>query len=172
MFETGIYIITNHITNKCYIGSAVNISRRWRQHRSDLKLQKHDNSYLQRVYNKYGKNCFTFDILCYCSINNLIYFEQKCIDLLKPEYNLNKNVSSMLGFKHSDATKKKLSESHKGQIPWCKGKTNVFSKETLEKMSLAKKGKDNHCTGRVVSKETREKISAKLKINNLNKLIL
>lgn len=39
-----------------------------------------------------------------------------------------------LGRKHTEETRKKQSESHKGQIPWNKGKTNIYSEETLKKM--------------------------------------
>lgn len=52
----------------------------------------------------------------------------------------------------SDATKKKISESKKGNIPWNKGKTGIYSQETLEKMSAAS-------TGRVFSPESRQKMS-------------
>lgn len=48
--------------------------------------------------------------------------------------------------------REKLSKSHKGLIPWNKGKTGVYSDESLKKMSEARMGTVN-------SKETREKIS-------------
>jgi hypothetical protein len=38
------------------------------------------------------------------------------------------------GRKHSDESKRKISLSHRGQIPWNKGKVGVYSKETLLKM--------------------------------------
>src|SRR5579859_5347002 len=34
-------------------------------------------------------------------------------------------------------TKKKISQSLKGNIPWNKGKTGIYSKETIEKIRLA-----------------------------------
>lgn len=40
----------------------------------------------------------------------------------------------------SAETKKKMSDSKKGQIPWNKGKKNIYSKETLEKMSKSANG--------------------------------
>jgi len=45
------------------------------------------------------------------------------------------------GKKHTEETKKKMSESHKDCIPWNKGKVNVFSKETRLKMSQNRVGK-------------------------------
>ena len=44
-----------------------------------------------------------------CEINILIEREQYYLDLLKPEYNILKIAGSMLGFKHSEATKIKMS---------------------------------------------------------------
>ena len=42
-------------------------------------------------------------------------------------------------------TKRKQSAAAKGRIPWCKGKTGVFSKEVLRKMSeFQKKNTKNH----------------------------
>ena len=37
---------------------------------------------------------------------------------------------SELGYLNSPETRKRLSESHKGHIPWNKGKTNIYSAET------------------------------------------
>jgi intein/homing endonuclease len=42
------------------------------------------------------------------------------------------------GRKHSDESKRKISLSHKGQIPWNKGKVGVYSEETLLKMKRPK----------------------------------
>jgi len=49
-------------------------------------------------------------------------------------------------------SRKKISESAKGRIPWNKGKIGIYSKEALQKMSEYKKGW-------VVTKEYREKMS-------------
>lgn len=57
-----------------------------------------------------------------------------------------------LGYIISPETRKVLSDSLKGKIPWNKGKTRVYSPETLKLMSDAKKGHE-------VSPETRNKIS-------------
>ncbi len=59
----------------------------------------------------------------------------------------------------SDATRKKMSESHKGIVPWHKGKTNVYSKETLDKMSKKKIGANHPLFGKHHTDEARLKIS-------------
>ena len=47
----GIYLL--RINNKNYIGSSKNIKKRLRRHRTLLRNNKHDNNYLQNLYNKY-----------------------------------------------------------------------------------------------------------------------
>lgn len=45
------------------------------------------------------------------------------------------------GKHHTEESRKKMSDSHKGQVSWCKGRTNIYSKETLQKMREKKLGK-------------------------------
>lgn len=45
------------------------------------------------------------------------------------------------GKKHSIESRRLMSESRKGLIPWSKGKTGIYSKETIHKMRIAKLGK-------------------------------
>ena len=58
-----IYKIENLINNKVYIGLTNNPNRRKNRHFYDLKQGQHDNPYLQKAYNKYGKENFSFDII-------------------------------------------------------------------------------------------------------------
>ena len=73
------------------------------------------------------------------------------------------------GKKASEDTRKKLSESHKGQVPWNKGKHH--SEYTLKKMSDSKKGSNNSMYGKHHSEDTRRKISeaAKRRYSAANK---
>lgn len=41
--RSGIYAIYNTIENKYYVGSSVNIQRRWNSHLRELKKEKHFN---------------------------------------------------------------------------------------------------------------------------------
>lgn len=45
------------------------------------------------------------------------------------------------GKSHTLESRKAMSEQHKGQVPWSKGRVNVFSEESLTKMRNAKLGK-------------------------------
>lgn len=71
-------------------------------------------------------------------------------------------------FTHSDETKKKISQSGKGKIPWNKGLKNPFSAEALDKMSKAAKGRPAWNKGVSPSDETKRKMS-KWQSNRINK---
>lgn len=60
---SGIYQIVNVINKKTYIGSSKNIIRRWYIHKSALKNNRHHCTYLQRSWNKHGKDAFKFEII-------------------------------------------------------------------------------------------------------------
>ena len=112
----GIYKITNTVTGKFYIGSAVNIKRRWAIHRSRLDANKHGNRHLQNSWNKHGEDSFTFEVLECCEKERLIEREQFYIDNEKPAYNISPTAGNCLGVKHTDETKRKISEAKKGKV--------------------------------------------------------
>lgn len=137
---SGIYKITNIVSNKFYIGSAVNIVARWSSHRCNLNKNKHTNKYLQSAWNKYGKENFIIEVVEEVESKlNLIDREQFWIDTLKPQYNLAITAGSRLGTFHSEETKMKF-------------RNKIISKETREKMSAAK-------IGRILPEETKRKMS-------------
>lgn len=80
---SGIYQILCVPTGKVYIGSSVNIRRRWTQHREMLDrryVKSHENTYLQHAWDKYGAEAFEFLVLEYCAPDQLIAREQYWID--------------------------------------------------------------------------------------------
>ena len=98
---SGVYEIANLVNGKRYIGSATNFRGRWNVHRSDLRKGKHHSKKLQHAWNKYGAEAFRFGPLLLCSKPNLIFFEQRCLDGLRPEYNIATVAGSILGMKLS-----------------------------------------------------------------------
>ena len=68
MIKSGIYKIANKGTGDFYIGSAVNLNSRISIHKSTLKNNVHHNIILQRIYNKYGLDKLSFEVIEY--INN------------------------------------------------------------------------------------------------------
>lgn len=145
---TGIYKITNKTNNKVYIGSAIDIKKRWRDHKWHLKENKYHNSYLQSSYNKHGLNKFEFIIEVECSINDLLNEETKIIKHYdaynnKCGYNVNDPEHVFLGRKHTKETKLKLSIQKKGN------KNPMYGKI----------GEKHHNFGIKLSAEVRKRIS-------------
>lgn len=58
-----IYRIVCFPTGKCYVGQTNDAITRKSHHFRSLRKNKHGNRYLQRAYNKYGRECFYFEIL-------------------------------------------------------------------------------------------------------------
>lgn len=59
----GIYAIINSVHGGAYFGSSRNIELRWQNHKWLLNRGEHHNKYLQSAWNKYGADCFYFDIV-------------------------------------------------------------------------------------------------------------
>lgn len=97
-----IYNIRNIINDNIYIGSAVHFNKRIYQHKFDFKNNIHHSIYLQRAYNKYGKDNFIFEIIEYVDdTSNLIKREQLWINFFKPVYNMAKIAGSRKGIKQN-----------------------------------------------------------------------
>ena len=111
-----IYLITNTITKKQYVGQTIrkDIETRWNSHR---KCDKYScGSYLLRSYRKYGIDKFKFQIICICFDEDCNQFEEEYIkkyNTLSPNgYNLNSGGGNK---KHHPDTIKKLSELNSGK---------------------------------------------------------
>lgn len=167
---SGIYKITNLVNTKVYIGSAINTKRRWLEHSSLLFLQKHFNCRLQAVWNKYGKENFTFEVVEYCEKNCLVSREQYYLELsesVKNGYNILPIAYSSLGRPCSEITKKKLSDARKGKPSPLKGRTKDVPSPLKGKPTgrpSANKGKSSSRKGLprtnyFPSEETKEKMS-------------
>lgn len=85
---SGIYIIKNTIDSRCYIGSTNDFYQRYKDHKSNLINNKHNNPHIQSFVNKYGIDSLAFNLLCFCNIEVLIYNEKLLIDELMPEFNI------------------------------------------------------------------------------------
>lgn len=81
--STGVYCIRHIDSGKIYIGSAVDIARRWREHRTRLNCGNHGNEYLQRSWSKYGQSAFEFYVLEHCEPIVRLMREQHWIDNLQ-----------------------------------------------------------------------------------------
>ena len=97
---SGVYKITSP-SGKFYIGSAVNIRTRWKTHRKQLRGGIHHSVVLQRASEKHGLDNLIFQVLLVCEPCNLLMYEQRAMDVLKPQYNVSPTAGSKLGVKPS-----------------------------------------------------------------------
>jgi len=84
--KSGIYKITCDPTGKFYIGSAVSFKKRWCSHVSTAELGRHHNRHFQSAWTKHGKDAFRFEPLLVCKKDDLLMYEQRAIDFLKPNF--------------------------------------------------------------------------------------
>jgi group I intron endonuclease len=63
MKQPVIYRIRNVTNGKFYVGSTVNTQERFRTHRKKLRTGKHHCAHLQAAWNKYGEDCFKFEVV-------------------------------------------------------------------------------------------------------------
>lgn len=83
----------------------------------------------------------------------------------KSQEHRDKISSSLTGVEHTEEHRDKISNTLKGNVPWNKGKTGVYSEETLDKMrskvftdeTRAKMSASQQ--GKVISNDTRAKMS-------------
>lgn len=79
----GIYCICNTANDKKYIGQSVNVEERLRRHKYELLNNKHFNKHLQRAWNKYGEDNFTFEQVVACDMEHLDMYERLYIIQLR-----------------------------------------------------------------------------------------
>lgn len=135
MAESGIYEIVNLVNGKRYVGSAVDVPQRWREHRTMLKCTRHHSRHLQASWNKHGGNVFEFRLILRCAADRLIVEEQAEFDRRKPEYNICPTAGSTLGRPHGPETKAKIAASKIGL------KMPPRSDEHRRKLSESQKGR-------------------------------
>jgi group I intron endonuclease len=92
----GIYCIVNDKNGNKYVGQSKYLGKRKRDHFQLLRAGKHNNLHLQRAYNYYGSQFFSFYVLeiTFRDYSNLNDREQFWINELKPEYNMVMDVET------------------------------------------------------------------------------
>lgn len=176
----GVYLIKHIPSGKVYVGSALNLIRRHGEHQRMLRRGCHENTHLQRAWNRHGPEGFVFTVLLYCASFDLLFYEQRALDHFRARvgwrrlYNSNHSASSRLGSRASKETRaklsarligntrtlgRKLSPEHKEKIAAATRRRNLGSK--LSDVTKAKIGAAN--SGRIPTAETRAKISSALK---------
>ena len=132
--NSGVYIIHNNKNGKIYIGSTVDIRKRWRTHKSLLCRDKHSNTHLQSAWNLYGEASFEFGVLEYLDDPEELHLaEQFWMDIYRLEGKALYNYGlvarcPLLGRSPSEETRQKQSRAMRGK---------VFSQEHRRKLSEA-----------------------------------
>lgn len=110
-----IYKISNNIDDRVYIGSTINLNKRWNEHRKDLSNNRHQNIHLQRFANKYGLDSLKFDILELVDDNIILVREQYHIDNTKHLFNISTCATApMKGKTHTIESLAKIAQRSAG----------------------------------------------------------
>lgn len=164
-----IYVITNDINSKAYVGlhAGTDLRKRWSNHLASARMG--ESCALYNAIRKYGESKFHITAVWsgYISPDKLKILERyyiRCFQTMKPNgYNLTQGGDGSFGFKHSeehkqlmrgrfvsDETRQKMSRIHKGK---------TISER--QRKAVAEKMRGNqHLLGHHPSEETRAKISA------------
>ena len=111
---SGIYKITNTVTNDFYIGSSNDVKRRWKEHKKPSTWKRFPNNQLYQDMQEYGKDKFVFEVLEEVEEVEegfLKVTEQKFIETLKPTYN--KKRANGFDFERRKKYKKEYDKSDK-----------------------------------------------------------
>jgi len=159
MSKSGIYKIVNTANGKFYVGSAVSLTRRFTEHKRQLRKEIHPNRFLQRAWEKYGEDAFDFQISEFVpDIDLLIEREQFWLDKTQSfqksiGYNLSPTAKSILGYRFSDEQKAKVSAGIKGKPKSASHRANLWKSREKSSAFLAqmsengKKSKGRKITG-------------------------
>lgn len=166
---SNIYVFTNRLNSKKYVGQSINPEVRYKQHFKDAR---NDNLLFHNALTKYGEEGFIFEIIEENIPLNTISDREKYwiaeLNTKKPNgYNLTDGGEGTFGYKHTDESKIKMSETKKGVF------THFQSEETRNKISESNKGREpsDYCiqriketrTGTHLSEETKKKLSESTK---------
>ena len=157
--KSGIYKFTNKLNGNFYIGSSVNLSRRFINYYTLSYISKVKSHFtISRALIKYGYFNFELEILEYCDVSDLLKREQYYIDSLKPIYNIAKIAGSTLGVIKSKEQRDNISKALKGKYVGDKSPLfgRILNSETKKLMSLAKSGTKNPLFGRTHSNKSKQ----------------
>lgn len=111
----GVYLITDHINMKTYIGSSINCRERRYQHFWCLTNKKY-NTQFQTSFSSHGIENFTFCLLEEMKSEEQIRKrEQHYIDTLSPQLNSKPFVESNTGYKHTQESIQKMRDKKRGK---------------------------------------------------------
>lgn len=151
----GIYEICNQRDGKAttYVGSSIDIKRRWNHHRCLLGKGGHFNVHLQNAWDRYGEDAFEWRVIEEIkNRENLLEREQFWLDHYLGFQDACYNIAITAGpaGPMSEETRRKIGNAHRGKRQ---------SEEHRRKIGEANRGKPPWSTGKKLSAKTRRKIS-------------
>ena len=109
-----LYVITNSVNGKQYVGIAQDYKRRWREH-----VTGHGSKLVYQAIQKYGIDNLEFTVVCKGTEGYAKRMEVRAIKLLGTKahsgYNLTDGGEGSTGWKASDETRKRMRDSHVGK---------------------------------------------------------
>lgn len=137
MIISGVYFIRNTLSNKVYVGSSINILRRWTTHKRELKAGRHHSILLQRSFDKHGEEAFEYCLAeSTISAKQMIKLEMKWIKMLNAVnngYNINPFPYEVGLMPKSEEHKRKIGQAHIGR------KLSEESKDKIRQKALGRK---------------------------------
>lgn len=162
-----IYKIRNVINDKFYVGSTVDSRKRFWEHRKSLRMGKHTAVALQRAWDKYGEDCFKFEVVEQLNSKEELYpAEQKWLDTHFGKdhcYNCSPNADTPM----RDASPEMRARLAAKTKAWIERdghprKGASHTEEAKAQMAEARRGKasgpDHYRFGKTLDAETRKKI--------------
>lgn len=121
----GIYCIKNRASGRVYVGSSINVEKRIARHRYLLRRGKHWSHLMCRSWEKYGEQSFEFVLVeTVEDANFLLPREQFWIWRTGAHltgFNTLEVPDRLSGYKHSAASRLKISAGKTGKPSWKKG---------------------------------------------------
>lgn len=155
---SGCYIIRHKGSGAFYVGSALSLSKRLREHAGHIRNGTHRNANIRSL----GRNpeAFTFTVLLICSAEDRVMYEDRFLEAWKDRVGL---LNQMLaGSTPTEDVRRKISAANKGRVhsPETRAKISVrrigtrHTAASIEKMRRVHKGQK----GRPISPEHRTKM--------------
>jgi group I intron endonuclease len=154
--KTGVYCLLNKVNGHSYVGSSINLSTRMRNYlnKSFLKSKQNANMPITKSLLKYDDSNFSLLILEYVEAVSLTSRETFYITHLIPYYNVLKQGFSSLGYKHTEETKKLLSELAKNRTHSDKTKGLIARAVTGENNPFYNKSHSLESKARMIEAKT------------------
>jgi group I intron endonuclease len=156
MTDCGVYRIRNTRNNRCYVGSSVDIARRWSLHRWSLRHGYHNCRDFQKDWDQDGEEGFSFErIESYdYRMTRKQLEEREELHMTGELYNISKHARG--GWKHTEENREFLAEQ-----------LRQIAKDPKERERRSAQAKDQHMAGLnrgiPCSEKKKQKISESLK---------